>query len=239
MIAKQALVSFAAGMGLLLAFMNASGFDLNKSVEVEAGSESDGESTVNGSISVGTEAVVNGSLDTVNGTIRVEEKARIQKAQTVNGSVRIADGVTAGSVGSVNGTVTVGENVELSDISVVNGRISLAAGSRVRSDVGNVNGEIDIEGAEIGGDLSTVNGDVTLADEAVLKGDLTVEKPDGFDGGQDRRKPRIVLGPGVRVEGALVLEREVELFISDSAEVGSVEGVMSIDDAVRFSGDRP
>jgi hypothetical protein len=43
----------------------------------------------------------------------------------------------------------------------------------------------------------------------------------------------------VRVEGALVLEREVELFISDSAEVGSVEGVMSIDDAVRFSGDRP
>lgn len=239
MVTKQTLVSLAAGMALLLLLMNASGFELNKSVEIEAGSESDGESTVNGSISVGAEAVVNGSLDTVNGAIRVEENARIEKAQTVNGSVRIAHGVTAGSVGSVNGSITVGEDVELADISVVNGRISVAAGTKVSRNVGNVNGEIEIEGAEIGGDLSTVNGDVTLTGNAVLQGDLTVQKPDGFGWGGDRRKPKIVVGPGVRVEGAIVLEREVELFLSDSAEVGGVEGVMSIDDAVRFSGDRP
>jgi hypothetical protein len=239
MVTKETLVSLAAGMGLLLLVMNASGCDLNKSIEIEAGGESNGESTVNGSISIGREAVVNGSLDTVNGAIRVEENARIEKAQTVNGSVRIADGVTAASVGSVNGSITVGENAELSDISVVNGRISLAAGTRVAGDVGNVNGEIQIEGAEVGGNLSTVNGDVTLADSAILQGDLTVEKPDGFRWDSDRRKPRIVVGPGVRVEGALVLEREVDLFISDSAEVGGVEGVMTLDDAVRFSGDRP
>ena len=35
------------------------------------------------------------------------------------------------------------------------------------------------------------------------------------------------------------LEREVELYISESAEVGGVKGKMSMDDAVRFSGKKP
>jgi hypothetical protein len=35
------------------------------------------------------------------------------------------------------------------------------------------------------------------------------------------------------------LEREVDLFISESAEVGGVSGEMTMDDAVRFSGDQP
>jgi len=41
------------------------------------------------------------------------------------------------------------------------------------------------------------------------------------------------------VEGVIDLEREVKLYISDSAEVGGVKGVMTMDDAVRFSGKRP
>ena len=53
------------------------------------------------------------------------------------------------------------------------------------------------------------------------------------------KKPTVVIGPGSRVEGVLLLKREVKLYISDRAEVGGVEGVMSMDDAVRFSGDRP
>jgi hypothetical protein len=53
------------------------------------------------------------------------------------------------------------------------------------------------------------------------------------------RKPRIVVGPGSRVEGKIILKREVELFISETAEVGGVEGEMSMDDAIRFSGKRP
>ena len=39
--------------------------------------------------------------------------------------------------------------------------------------------------------------------------------------------------------GVIKLEREVELFISETASVGGVKGVMSMDDAVRFSGDKP
>ena len=53
------------------------------------------------------------------------------------------------------------------------------------------------------------------------------------------RPPKITIGPESRVDGVIHLEREVKLFISESAEVGGVEGEMSMDDAVRFSGKRP
>jgi hypothetical protein len=45
--------------------------------------------------------------------------------------------------------------------------------------------------------------------------------------------------PGSRIEGAIVVEYEVELFISDEAEVTEVRGAMTLDDAQRFSGDTP
>jgi len=51
--------------------------------------------------------------------------------------------------------------------------------------------------------------------------------------------PEIVIGPGSVVKGKIILEREVKLYISESAEVGGVEGTMSMDDAVRFSGEHP
>jgi hypothetical protein len=239
MATKRTLASLAAGCIAVLFFGEASGFNLNKSIRIDAGSESDGQSTVNGSITVGSGAVVNGALETVNGTIRVDENARIEDAQTVNGSIRLGSGVTAGEIESVNGTISIGGETAVAGVSVVNGKISLEAGARVSNDVGNVNGEIGIAGAEIGGDLTTVNGDVSLTDSTVLRGNLTVEEPNNFGWGGHRRKPRIVVGPGVRVEGDLVLEHEVELYISDSAEIGGVTGVMSLDDAIRFSGDRP
>lgn len=234
------LVPMAAVLTALAAGAPAQGFNMNKSLEVEAGTESNGHSTLNGSISVGRDAVVNGGLETVNGAIRIDDNARVENAETVNGSVRVASGVTAKDLSSVNGSVTIGENSSIDgEVSVVNGKISLASGSSVKLNVSNVNGAIDISGAGIGGDLSTVNGDVTLSDNATLQGDLVVEKSRsrGVDFG--RRKPRIVIGPGARVVGNIRLERKVDLYISESAEVGGVTGVMSMDDAVRFSGRRP
>jgi hypothetical protein len=147
--------------------------------------------------------------------------------------------VNAGRLNSVNGSISVGENSTIEgEIGVVNGRISLDTGSSVSDDVSNVNGEIEVSGAGIGGSLTTVNGDVTLSGNSTLQGDLVVEKPHGGNWNRDR-KPRIVVGPGAKVLGEIRLEREAELYISDSAEVGGVSGVMTLDDAVRFSGDRP
>ncbi len=234
----------AASLGLV-AFLAANvvtAGSVNKNIKIDSGATSDGASTVNGSISIGANAVVSGSVETVNGTIRVGNNAMIGDAETVNGSLKIAKGVGAKNLNSVNGSVRVGESsIVDGEVSVVNGDISLGSGSRVSNDVSNVNGEIRVTDAEIAGNLRTVTGDVLLEDESVLQGNLTVEKPRGWRnrGNWMKRKPRIIIGPDSRVAGNIVLEREVELFISDSADIGGVTGEMTLDDATRFSGDRP
>jgi len=240
---SKALIKSAFTVLLLVMLMAVPvyGASVNKSIKVDAGSESDGATTVNGSISVGDGAVVTGTLKTVNGKIRVDENATIEAAVTVNGSLSIAEGVRAGGLSTVNGSVSVGEKSTVAgEIGAVNGRIKLEMGSSVAQDVGNVNGDIELEGSEVGGNVKTVNGNVDLRDAAVIKGDLIIEKPSmwGF-GDKKSRIPEVVIGPGSRVEGSIVLEREVKLYISKSAEVGGVEGEMSMSDAVRFSGDRP
>lgn len=102
--------------------------DMNKSIRIDDGAQAGGQSTVNGSIAVGAGATIDGSLQTVNGTIRIGENTRIRDAETVNGSIRVASGVSGGEFSSVNGSVTVEENVTVEDeISVVNGKISLDA----------------------------------------------------------------------------------------------------------------
>jgi len=156
----------------------------------------------------------------------------------VNGGLRIADKVRSRSLSTVNGSIDVARDVVVDgEVSAVNGRITIGGGSKVANDLGNVNGEIELEGSEVAGDVSTVNGDIELADGAVVMGDLVVEKPSGSN--SSNRTPRVVIGPGSRVEGVIRLEREVKLFISESAEVGGVEGEMTMDDAVRFSGKKP
>jgi hypothetical protein len=237
---RPTVASIFAGVIALGLFVPAHGFNFNKSINVEAGSESDGHSTLNGSITVGDNAIVNGSLETVNGRISIDDNAKVEDAETVNGSIRLGAGVNAGDISSVNGTISIGEGSTIEgELNVVNGKISLAMDVSVTADVSNVNGEIELSGAGIGGDLTTVNGDITLSDASTVQGDLVVESPNGGNWRDHDRKPRIIIGPGSRVLGEIRLEREVELYISDSAEVGGVSGVMSMDDAERFSGERP
>ena len=232
---------FTIGLLFMLLAVPAMAATINKSVKIEAGAESGGASSVNGSISVGEDAVVTGNVKTVNGTIRVDQGASIEDASTVNGAVRLAEGVKSGSLSTVNGSVKVGGSTAVvGEVSAVNGRITIDKGSNVSAGVSNVNGQIELKGAVVGGNLETVNGDGSLEDKSVVKGDLVVEKNSGWGWGKSKsRKPRIVVGPGSRVEGKIILKREVELFISETAEVGGVEGEMSMDDAIRFSGKRP
>lgn len=237
----RTLFKNAALLGFVALFLAVPAYgDANKSVKVRAGESSDGESTVNGSITIGEGATVTGGISTVNGSIRIEEGATIRDAETVNGGLRIGDRVKSQDLSTVNGAIRVAEDVTVNgEISAVNGRIQVGGGSKVANHLGNVNGSIELDGSEVGGNLSTVNGDIELADGAVVKGDLIVEKPGGWGWNKDSNKPKVVIGPGSRVEGIIRLEREVKLYISESAEVGGVEGEMSLEDAVRFTGKRP
>jgi hypothetical protein len=233
--------AFTVGLLVLLLAVPVFGATINKSIHIEAGGESSGATSVNGSVSVGENAVVSGNVKTVNGSVRVDSGAKIRNAATVNGGIRLASNVHADDLSTVNGSIKVGENgVVDGEIEAVNGRISIKQGSNVADDVSNVNGKITLAGTVVGGDLATVSGDIEVIEGSVVKGDLIVEKPSNWGWGKSKdRTPRIVIGPGSSVEGDIRLERRVELFISDTASVHGVTGTMTIDDAVRFSGDRP
>jgi DUF4097 and DUF4098 domain-containing protein YvlB len=228
-------------LALLMLTIPAQAHNVNKSVTIPAGTESDGASSVNGSVIIGENAVVHGDVETVNGSVTVDDNARIEDAATVNGAVRIGSGVHTDDLSTVNGAIRVKENTIVNgNIEAVNGSIRLAKGSTVARHVSNVNGEIEISGAQIGGDLSTVSGDIWLNDGAVVKGDLIVEKPGGSSWfSKNPRVPEIVIGPDTEIHGDIRLEREVKLYISNSATVGGVSGEMTLADAVRFDGDRP
>jgi DUF4097 and DUF4098 domain-containing protein YvlB len=229
-----------AGLAALLALILALPVhaSVNKSITIDEGATSDGASTVNGKVSVGAGATVTGEVSSVNGSIRIEEGATVADAETVNGGLRVADKVRSRNLITVNGSIEVARDVVVDGrVEAVNGRITVGGGSKVAKSLGNVNGDIELEGSEIGGDVSTINGDIELAEGAVVMGDVVVEKPNGRN--STKRMPRIVIGPGSRVEGVIRLEREVKLYISESAEVGGVEGVMTLDDATRFSGKKP
>jgi len=86
--------AFTIGLLALLLSVPAFGASVNKSIKVDPGAESNGESSVNGSITVGDGATVTGGLNTVNGRIRVGDDARVRNAHTVNGGVTIGSGVT-------------------------------------------------------------------------------------------------------------------------------------------------
>ncbi len=92
---------FTVGLLIMLMSVSAYGATINKSVKIEAGSESSGASSVNGSITVGENAVVTGGINTVNGAIRVDAGAKIESASTVNGSVKIAANVQADDLSTV------------------------------------------------------------------------------------------------------------------------------------------
>jgi predicted acyltransferase (DUF342 family) len=240
LVSKTARVIVAAGLAFLVALPACAG-SVNKSIKIGDGEEAGGATSVNGSVTVGSDATVNGGVKTVNGKIRVDDRSSIRNATTVNGSIRLGDNVKAREITTVNGSISAGENCDIDGgIEAVNGSIELGKGSAVADNVENVNGRMLFSNNVIGGDVKTVNGDVELADASVIKGDLVVEKPSGWGNkNKKRRKPRIIVGPGSRVAGDIELEQEVDLFISETAEVGGVKGVMSMTDAVRFTGDKP
>ncbi|MEJ1966759.1 MAG: hypothetical protein WDO56_36525 [Gammaproteobacteria bacterium] len=58
-----------------------------------------------------------------------------------------------------------------------------------------------------------------------------MEKPD--DPQLTRNIPRVVIGPGSVVQGTLMFDREVKLYVNDTAKIGPVEGAT----AQMYSGD--
>jgi hypothetical protein len=200
------------------------------------GSYDGDESTkVNGSIHVpvGKQA---GAVTTVNGSITIDDNAAVTSATTVNGGVHLGSHANAASLNSVNGDIVLGAGARVSGTaSSVNGELELGDGSEVLGSLSNVNGTITLTAAHVGSGIKTVNGDMTLNGASRVEGGIRVEKP-GAELVQIMQKvPRIVIGPGVTVQGELRFERTVKLYVSDKATIGTVTGAT----AIPFSGDAP
>src|SRR6185295_381761 len=192
-----------------------------------------GLNSVNGSVSVAAGSK-KGDVGTVNGSVSVGEGATVDGAMTVNGSVKLDARAVAKSVKTVNGEITLADSAKVSqEVHTVNGGLKLENGSDVGGDIANVNGDIHLTSAHVGGGITTINGDIDVLGSSRVDGGIHVERSDGDN---TRHVPRIVIGPGATVNGKLVFERPVKLYVSETATVpGPIEGAT----AQKFSGERP
>ena len=78
---------------------------------------------------------------------------------------------------------------------------------------------------QVGGSIETVLGDVTVGVGSKVRGGLRVQKSNaGFFNTNSKKVPRIVIGPNAEVNGPLVFERPVTLYVHTSAKIGPVTG---------------
>lgn len=181
-------------------------------------------SKVNGSVHANAGQTY-GELETVNGSINIEDNATTRGASTVNGGISVGNGAKTAGLETVNGGIKAGHKVQVDgDVETVNGGIFFDRGSRIRDDISTVNGGIGLVGTDVGGGIETVSGDITVGVDSHVKGGIKVEKPKGKFNFNNKRPPRIVIGPNAVVEGPLVFEREVVLYVHSSAKTGAITG---------------
>ena len=97
-----------------------------------------------------------------------------------------------------------------------------------------VNGAIGLVDTDVAGSIETVNGDLTVGAGSHVRGGIHYEKPNHQWISFNARDPKVIIGPNARVDGPLVFEHEVKLYVHESAQIGAVTGAT----AIRYEGDR-
>jgi hypothetical protein len=71
-----------------------------------------------------------------------------------------------------------------------------------------------------------VSGDVTVGEGSIVDVGIKVERPGGWFNwfASNNRPPRIVIAANAVVNGPMTFDREVELFVHESAKIGTVTG---------------
>jgi DUF4097 and DUF4098 domain-containing protein YvlB len=202
---------------------------------VLAGVAGCGNGSINGPVSVAA-GQKTGDISAVNGSVNIGDGATVQSAMTVNGPVTLGSDVTAQSVKTVNGEVKVGRGSKISGgVKTVNGAVILDSNVDVQGEIANINGAIRLTSAHVGGGIKTINADIDVGSGSRVEGGIHVEKP-GISTDSDAHVPRIVIGPNATVNGGMTFERNVRLYVSDSAQIGGpIEGATP----EKFSGDQP
>ncbi|MEJ1097181.1 MULTISPECIES: hypothetical protein [unclassified Pseudoxanthomonas] len=184
----------------------------------------EGISKVNGSVTAEAGQTY-GDLETVNGSIRVNTGATAEEVSTVNGAIEVDDKARLQSLGTVNGGIRLGSGVQVQGgIETVNGSVFVDRGGVIGKGVSTVNGGIGLVATQLSGDIETVNGDITVGVNSHVKGGIKVEKNKSMFPVKLGRDPRIIIGPKAVVEGPLVFERPVTLYVHRTAKTGPITG---------------
>jgi hypothetical protein len=192
-------------------------------------------SKVNGGVELPANASA-GDISTVNGGIRMGARSRAGEVENVNGGIELDEAVTVAGLSGVNGGITAGADLHVEgDVSTVNGGLQFGPGTEIGGNLSAVNGGIALDHAHIAGKVEFYNGELDTGRESRLDRGITVKKPQGGWNAKRQTPPRIIVGPGSVVSGDIVLERETELFVHQSAKIGRVSGGTP----KTYSGDQP
>lgn len=196
--------------------------DVNQSIDIPSGAQSEGGTTVNGTITVHDHAVVTGTLRTVNGNIRVADNAKVAELTVVNGDISVGDNTRTGPIQTVNGDVGLAPGVDVNGrVMTVNGAVTAQSKTHVDGDLGSVNGKIELHDTIVTGEVENHHGGILITDGSVVQGDVAVRK---IEDDNDKTMPRVVIGPNTQVQGALIFERPVHLYVHETARIGEVTG---------------
>jgi len=163
-------------------------------------------------------------VSSVNGGIDIESGATARNVETVNGGIVLGNNVTIVSAETVNGGINAGNDLSVTKgLETVNGGIYVAQGGNVGGNIETINGDIELIQVIVEKNLKTINGDITLAESSVVKGDLVIEKSGGWFSSVTGDKITISIDKSSAVLGTIHLYKEVNLKISEGAEIGQIE----------------
>ncbi len=167
-----------------------------------------------------------GNLDTVSGDIGIQAGASVRNVNTVSGDISLASGATtSGRVETVSGDIEAAGRVTAgAGVGTVSGDILFERGGRIGGGIETVSGDIGLVATQVTGNIETVSGDITVGVDSHVRGGIRIEKNDNGNRMNWGRPPRIVIGPNAVVEGALVFERPVNLYVHRTAKIGPVTG---------------
>jgi cytoskeletal protein CcmA (bactofilin family) len=168
------------------------------------------------------------------------------RIETITRDVSLQSGLEAASIKSFSGAITLGQGSRVSgDVLTEFGELRLERGAEVNGDLENDTGAITLAaGTRIRGSIKTTAGDIDIGPDSHVEGGILVRERGviGLSLGPlklgfplRREKPRVVIGPGATVGGTLRFKQEVQLYVSERATIGAVEGATP----VLFAGDLP
>ncbi len=190
-------------------------------------------STVKGAIMVGDNASVNG-IDVTNGSISIGDNSMAERVSTGSGDISVGDNSTVRSLEAGKGSITVGAGSTVANnVKTGSGSITIGDGSSVTGYVESTRGQVTLDGAKVGGNVIAHAKGLHIDNGATVAGYVHFKKAAGVMEGKD--VPVVILGKNINIAGTVTFDRDVKLYVHDSATTGDIAGA----EPMAYSGDEP